>query len=558
MKRAGRPFIAINTSLWVVGAVMMILCLASCSGAPNDSQASSASTQSTGADTSNYLVSVLDEPTTMDFQCTTTDYTIALNCFNRLVEMSKEEDGSVKVAPSLAESWEVSDDGLVYTFHLHKGVRFSNGSPLTASDVLYSFTRLLTHPDSSNSDIVHDIKGAKQLMEGEATKLEGFRILDDETFVIALEQPFSAFLACLCMPGASILDEQTMQEVGDGFGKDPASTIGTGSFVITEWNAGKGLILKANDTCWEGAPKLAGLDLRFTYHPEALSKMFDDGELDILNLDDLGDLSEFYLHGDAYRDNLRTAQHIGIDYIALNESVTPLNDVRVRKALQLALNRQTLLDATYGGAGLVENGIYPHGLLGFNPNLAPIPYDVQKAASLLAEAGYADGFNMVVSLRNTSTERQRNLMEMVASMWDKVGVRATIEVLSEEDFMQKRTSGQLACYAATWAADYDDPDNFVYTFFGSEANTKNRSLCYGNKEIIKRVRDARSIMDDEARIKEYDELERIIVQDDAAWIPLFSKERHYLVSERVENFTCSWNGWFETSYKYMSIRNASE
>ena len=148
-------------------------------------------------DVSHFLIAVEDEPDTVDFQCTSIHYTIAQNVFNRLVEMENDENGDMEILPSLASSWEVSEDGKDYTFHLREGVTFSNGKPLTASDVQYTFERLLTHPDSCNTDIVDIIAGADSLMNGETDHLEGFKILSDLDFVITIGQPFEAFLACL-------------------------------------------------------------------------------------------------------------------------------------------------------------------------------------------------------------------------------------------------------------------------------------------------------------------------------------------------------------------------
>jgi ABC-type transport system substrate-binding protein len=226
----------------------------------------------------------------------------------------------------------------------------------------------------------------------------------------------------------------------------------------------------------------------------------------------------------------------------------------VRKALQLALNRQTILDAVYSGSGRVENGIFPHGLYGFNPDLPTIPHDPEEARRLLDEAGLADGFELNVCMRSTTPQWQRQLVDIASSMWQEIGVRTNVKILSEDDFMEQRTTGKLPCYTASWAADFDDPDNFIYTFFGTPENTKYRSLCYGDQEVMSRVRNARSIIDEAARIKEYNELECVIVQEDAAWIPLFSRDRNFLVSNRVVNFNTTWNGWFETSFSTMSIR----
>ena len=535
-----------------LAAFACLFCLSACGskGSPTSQSVDSS------ADNLPYIISIIDEPDTTDFQQTTTHYTIALNVFDRLVEMETTPDGTITVNPSLAKSWEVTDDGTTYTFHLREGVHFSNGSPLTSSDVRYTFVRLLTHPNSCNQDIVQNILGAEDLISGKVDDLKGFQILDDTTFRITLGQPFSAFLACLCMPGASILDQQTTEQFDDCFGIDPEATIGTGPFVFDEWRNQDRILLKPNKTYWNEPSMTNGLDLRFVDDPELLDEMIKNGELDIINLDDLGDLSDYYLHGTSDLGRVVTAKHIGIDFIALNESVKPLDDVRVRKALQLALDRQALLDAVYNGAGRLENGIFPYGLYGYNPEIAPISYDPKRAKELLKEAGLSDGFDLAVSMRATSSQWQRQLIEIAKSMWEEIGARVSIRILSEKDFMNQRTSGNLVCYTASWAADYDDPDNFIFTFFGTPENTRFRSLCYTDTNIMQRVRNARAITDAQKRLQEYHELEHRIVQDDAAWIPLFSRDRHFLVSNRVENFTTSWNGWFETSYKYMSIRKS--
>ena len=502
------------------------------------------------------IVSIEDEPDTVDFQCTTIYYTIAQNVFDRLVDMENDADGVAAIVPELAESWDVSEDRCSYTFHLREGVCFSNGSALTASDVLYTFTRLLTHPDSCNQDIADNIVGAQALERGEADTLEGFRVLGDLDFVITLEGPFEAFLACLSMPGASILDEETAREAGDRFGTDSAWTIGTGSFILDSWESGKGMTLSANENCWRGAPKSDGLDLRFMTDAEEIRLSFERGELDILNLDDIGKASEFFLHGDVYAERLYKVLRISTTYIALNESVAPLDDARVRKALQLGLNRTLLLDAGYSGRGYIENGIMPHGLYGFNPELPEIPYDPEQARALLKEAGYPDGFDLSFTASSASTLDEMSLIRMAASIWEEIGVHTSIQVLDEAQFMRLRKSGQLACYSATWTADFNDPDNFFYTFFGNASNTRFRSLCYPREEIMERVRKARAIADPDDRIREYRELERLIVQEDAAWIPLFSRYYHYVSSERLEGIQSSWNGSVKNVCWGVCIRDA--
>ena len=529
-----------------------VLSAAACA-APAGGKEANAKDSEAQLDTSRFLVAVEDEPDTVDFQCTSIHYTVAQNVFNRLVEMESDDNGDMMILPSLAESWLVSDDGRTYTFRLREGVQFSNGSHLTAEDVEYTFHRLLTHPDSCNRDIADGILGAAALERGETDKLEGFHILNELDFTVTLEQPFAAFLACLSMPGASILDRETTEAAGARFGTDPAWTVGTGSFILKKWTPGEGLILTANPGCWQGAPRCEGLDLRFITDSKEIRRMFERGEIDVLDLDEVGNTAEFFLHGDIYQDRLFSVPRIGITYIALNESVKPLDDARVRKAMQLSLDRAMLLTAVYGGRGSVENGIYPHGLYGFNPDLPAIPCQPDRARSLLREAGYPAGFDLTVSVNSSSTRWELSVLRLAASMWAKIGIRTTIDVLDEGEFMRLRKSGQLACYTALWTADFNDPDNFVYTFFGDEENTRFRSLCYPREDVMERVRLARTIADPEERLAEYRDLERTIVQEDAAWIPLYSRLRFYVTSERLEGICASWNGSVKNMYREMSI-----
>ena len=504
-------------------------------------------------DTSGFLTVVEDEPDTVDFQCTTIHYTIAQNVFDRLAEMESDRKGTAVIRPALAERWEISEDRRSYTCHLREGVTFSNGAALTSEDVRFTFTRLLSHPDSCNRDIADAIVGAKELEAGTTDTLKGFEIHDDLEFTIMLEEPFEAFLACITMPGASILDAETTREAGDRFGKDPAWTVGTGSFILRSWESGMGMILTQNPDCWQGPPHCEGLNLLFLTDPEEIRLLFENGELDILNLDDVGRTAEFFLHGDIYQDRLYEVQRISTTYIELNEAIEPLGDVRVRKALQLSLNRELLLDAGYSGHGLLVDGILPRGMYGYNPNLSKIPFDPDEAKNLLAQAGYPNGFDLTFSVSSASTQGELSLIRMAVSMWQEIGVRASVEVLEEDDFMRLRKSGSIACYSATWTADFNDPDNFFYTFFGNAENTRFRSLNYPEEDIMAQVRLARTIADADKRIQKYHDLERVIAQDDAAWIPLFSRQFFYVSSERLKGLRASWNGSVKNMYREMSV-----
>ena len=535
-----------RTKNFIAAAVLILsMALASCTG-------QGTSEADLEKQTASYLNFLDTEPKIADPQRISEDYTVALNVFDRLVE-TEEEDGKNRLKPSLADSWEVSDDGLEYTFRLHEGVTFSNGEALTAEDVRFTFERLLTHPDSKSRDLAANIRGAAALSEGRADELAGFEVLDDYSFRITLETPYAAFLEALSTPGASILDRESTLACGDDFGTSPETTVGTGPFVISQWLSGETITMTANESCWAGPPACAGLKMMFYSDTDPLMNMFQDGEIDILDLDKLSLDAEYFLHGDSYRKNLVRGERIGIFFIALNANVAPLGNVKVRKALQLALDRNALLEVGAGGRGVLENGIIPRGAKGYNEDLEEIPYDPEEAKRLLAETGFTN-FYLNIGCPVSASQSTKEMLKLVVSMWEDIGLTVGFDEMDDSRFTERWRSGMLACYAGSWTADFNDPDNFFYTFFGTRENTNSRSLGYRDEEVMQRVRDARTILDEEERIAEYQDLEIKIAQEDAAWIPLYSKLHFFAVSDRVEGFQVRWNGWSGNRYDDVIIK----
>ena len=506
-----------------------------------------------GIDTTNYLKIQDDNPDTVDPQATTEYYTVAMNIFDRLVEVKANGDGTSEIVPSLAKSWEISDDGLTYTFTLNEGVKFSNGADLTSSDVLYTIKRMLTYEKAVNDDIYDMIQGASDVAEGKTEELAGFKIIDDYNFSLTLEEPYGAFLACLTTPGASIFDEETTEQAGDQFGIDPAVTIGTGPFTFAAWEFNSELVLSANKDYWDGAPACEGLVLKVIPDEATARMMFENGELDILDMDNNASQLEYFLNNDAYQDQIVSGPRVGVYYICLNEKFTELSDARVRKALQYSIDRQAILDSLYAGKGQLENGIFPHGLIGYNADLPEIPYDVEQAKALLAEAGYPDGFEMELCYSSDAGQTTKDMLEIISAYWAEIGVTAKVTEVDEGSFYDMRAAGEIESYTSSWSADFNDPDNFIYSFFGNESNIERRGLGYSNTEAIARVAAARAIVNEDERIAEYQDLEKLIIQEDAAWVPLFSKEHLFVVNPAVSGFKVSWNGWSGNYYRNVSV-----
>ncbi|MDO5417013.1 MAG: ABC transporter substrate-binding protein [Lachnospiraceae bacterium] len=556
-------------SLILAAAMAASLAVSGCGGsgdtaAKNDSAdttaagESSAGGESAGAaaeasgDTAGFLVvPLIADIQTADVHKTTKDYELPLNLYDRLVDIQVKEDGSSEIVPSLAESWEISEDALTYTFHLRDGVKFHNGADLTAEDVEYSFNRQLSVEGAVNVDFLTQVKGADELIEGTADKLEGFELVDDKTFKMTLTEPYAGFLACLSTPGCSIYDSEATEAAGDQFGLDPALTVGTGPFKFTSWTINDQMVLTRNEDYWNGASKLPGVVVKVVPDTETQRMMFENGELDLVDLDFLPDAVDDFTA--RYPEQIISGPRVGTTYFTMNQNLPPFDNVTVRKAIQMAIDRQGVLDAMYGGRGQLENGIFPHGLYGFNENLPAIEYNPEKAKELLAEAGYPDGFDMVIGADSSSSDAVSQALEIIQAQLAEIGVNAEIKTMDESTWLATRKAGELGSFMSTWTADYNDPDNFIYTFFGNEENTKMRSLNYPDTAVMERVQKARSIVDPEERIAEYHALEEKIVSEDAAWVPMYSRLHPFAVSKRVQGFTAPWNGLSDCIFYELSL-----
>lgn len=548
-------------SLMLAAALTAGLALTGCGGSKtsdttdNTAGAENESTvevKGVDVDTTGYLVAALNaDIQTADVQKTSKDYEVPFNIFDRLVDVEVGTDGNSKIVPSLAESWDISDDGLEYTFHLRQGVKFHNGNDFTAEDVAYTFHRMLTVEGGVNTEFIDQIKGADELLAGETDTLEGVEVVDDYTIKVTLKEPFAGFLASISSPGVSIYDSEATEAAGDQFGMDPAVTVGTGPFEFSSWSFNNQLVLTRNEDYWKGASGLPGVVIKIIPDTETQSMMFESGELDILDLDYAADSADRFT--ETYPDQIVQGPRVGIVYFTMNFNKEPFQDVRVRKAVQMSIDRQAILDALYGGRGQVEQGIFPHGLIGFNPDQEEIKYDPEAAKALLAEAGYADGFDMEIAADSSASDTMTMALEIVSNQLAEVGIRAEIKNYDESTWLETRKSGELGSFMSTWSADYNDPDNFIYTFFGNEEKTRIRSINYPDTEVMERVAKARTIVNEDERLAEYKALEEKLIHEDAAWVPMFSRLHLFAVSKRVQGFAPLWSGLSDQLFYNISL-----
>ena len=532
----------IKKSILAICSLSLLLGLSACTAKKSDiNNENKIDTKMNEALSSDNIVrtAIKSDIQTIDMHKTSNNYMVPLNVFDRLVEV-EVKDGKSEIVPSLAKSWDISEDGKTYILHLMEGVKFHNGEDFKADDVVYSLNRIVTVQGAVNSGFVSQIEGFDELTNGVATELSGVKAIDDYTVEIKLKEPYAGFMASLAAAPVSILDEKTTTMAGDKFGIEPEFTVGTGPFKLKEWKLNEGIELVKNENYWKEAPKIDGVEIKVVPDTETQNIMYRNGELDILDLDYMVDYIPTYKQ--EFKDNLVSVPRVGITYFTFNENIEPLNNVNIRKALSMAIDRQAIVDSMYNGTASIENGIFPKGLIGHNENIEAIEYNTEKAKEILAAEGYPNGFDMEIAIDSASSDTTKSVLEIISEQLSEIGVNASLKTYDESTWLATRKAGELGSFMSIWTADYNDPDNFIYTFFGTDENTKLRSLNYKDKEVIDRVAKARAIINEDERIKEYQALEKKIISEDRAWLPMYAKEHYFALGKNISNFTPNWAG----------------
>ena len=480
--------------------------------------------------------------TTMDVSKTTDDYLIPMNVFDRLFE-TRKIDGTAQVVGNLCTDYKVSDDGLTYDFTLEDGVTFSNDSPLTASDVQYSFERLLKTGEQ-NMDIPSEVLGAEAVIDGSADSLEGFQITDDTHFSVTLTQPNAGFIAELSSAAMSIVDKETTESVKH-FGEDPADTIGSGPYIVTEWKANDHYTLEYNPKYRGEEPTVKKLIVSVIPDVSTQNLMFQNGELDMIDLKRLDSIIVESTYKTMYEDQIVSTPNAGMTYLTFNENQEYLKDVNVRKAICMAIDVDLIINSIYNGNALREHGIIPTGIWAHNDDLEGYSYDPDQAKALLKEAGYKEGeITFEIALDTGASDDNIKLVsQAVSEQLKAVGINANIKNYDHAAWLDLRNSSRMESFVATWGMDYNDPANIMYTFFGNEKNTALRSLNYPDTATMAKVAAAPAIIDDAEREKEYQDLEKKLIEEDAVWCSLFEGLHLYCIGDRVESFTPQWAGF---------------
>lgn len=432
--------------------------------------------------------------------------TTQVQIFETLVK--KDENG--EIVPGLAESWEQVDDKTI-RFKLRENVKFHNGETLNADDVVFTIQRATEKPSSASIFAAFDAENTKKV--------------DDLTVDVATKEPFAAVFNYLTSTRGGIVSKKAVEELGDdAFGRNP---VGTGPFMFEDWVSGTSITLKRFDDYWGEKPAYSTLVLKFITETANRALEIEAGNADIVldpATDDLDRLAETdglqVVSGDSY----------GMSYISFSQDDEVVGDARVREALSLALNLDTMVESVYGEYASVAESVMPSTIL-YYKSQGTHEYDVEKAKALLAEAGYPNGLELTLNLPNSS--EQQNIGVIAQNMWKEIGVTANISTASTSEVIAagRRGDNQVVVMAATYSTG--DPGHALADF-----DTRSDGFLRPVDKKVDELLDKGSAAYDSAeRQTVYEELQDYIYHQ-YYMIGVANKTVNYIITDKVQNFYC--------------------
>jgi peptide/nickel transport system substrate-binding protein/oligopeptide transport system substrate-binding protein len=454
-------------------------------------------------------------------------------------------DAELRVAPDAA-TWTVADDGLRYTFKLRNGLRFSDGTPVTADDVVFSLTRALDPSTGSTTGPAYlsNIVGAEELIAGKIKTLSGVQAVDPHTLLIEIRQPTAFFLNQLTAACGYIVSRRQVHSNPTGWAEQPT---GTGPFVLRAWMRGQGLVLTPNPNYYGGPLQITQLDLPFIPDSEMAFTLYRSGDLDVMGNQHNG-VPAARLPEVRDLPDLRTASGFVAHYVGFNNAIKPFNDARVRQAFARSVDKSALVKVL-GRAARPADRLLPPGFPGSELPIQSLSFNPEAAKKLMTDAGYpawrGPGPLTLTYAKEGDNERVVNFLQ--AQWRDNLGVTVNLQPLELAAFSERLAATAqnpekgVQLYYSVWGADYADPQNFLSQQLRTGAANNNGH--FSNAEFDRLVDQADVTRGDyAARLKLYNRAEQIAVTE-VGWLPLFNPAINVLARPYVQGLVLTGQGW---------------
>lgn len=430
--------------------------------------------------------------------------------------------GTTTVEPCLATSWKVSSDGTEYTFNLRKNVKFHDGTPFNADAAVFNLERQLPPNVKPNMPYANFIYGY----------VDSVKKVDDSTISIKLKKPFTPFLkdlALIC--GAVFVSPDSYKKANGNVMENP---VGTGPFKFVSWQKSQSITVERNNDYWGTKAKLSKVVFNFVSESSTRTSNLVTGASDIIESVDPNDISKINQSG----LNVLKQNGLNDNYLAFNCTRAPFNDVKVRQAVNYAINKDELVKYLYQGYASTAKSFMPSTVPGYDTKLQQYNYDPEKAKELLKEAGKE---NLSVKMITYSNPRPYNLVggqklaEAIQGYLSKVGIKATIEASPWKEYVTKAQSGQGDMEFFGWIGVNGDPDVFMSLFGKDEIKSKLNISGYSTDATDALILKGRELSDGKERNEVYSQLQEL-VQKDAPWVSISNATDIEASSKKVVNY----------------------
>ena len=440
-------------------------------------------------------------------------------------------DTNLQVQPELAAGWEVSEDGLTYTFYLRKDAVFHNGRSLTAQDIIYSWERATDPATGSDTAQTYlgDIEGVQAKLDGMADSISGLRAIDDHTLKVRLIAPVVYFLAKLAYPVAYVVDQENVaQSNWEHYAN------GSGPFKLERWQDDEIIVLSRFDDYYLEPAKVG--NIIYELGPGLALSMYEQGEIDLLGVGG-STLEKARDPNNPFNQELRTTVSLCTSTIGFNNNLAPFDNVRVRQAFSYALDKELLVETFSDGNALVAQGSLPPGMPGYGlSGVDGYPYNPERARQLLAEAGYTDMSTFPTLTYTVSGYGDVGAyVTAVITLWqENLGVTIEPVIIDPYTYYDELYAGNAGhFYSGGWCADYPDPQNFLDILYHSDS--RQNIGGFSDPAIDAMLEAARIEPDPTTRLQLYADAERAIVE--AAPVVFTSHGlTAVLVKPHVENY----------------------